>query len=153
MADDGRGTGEGWLVKALAIATALSPVVVIVVANLFSSASAKRDANLRLTETAVRILQDSVTPESKGLREWAVKVIDKASDVSLSHTAANALRNSTRLPPPNVIAHWSPDGRLLGLDFMARPVVKCVRNVCDTTWIPFSPGDSFALPELRWRER
>ncbi len=66
----------------------LIPLVVGIVGWQVNTAVKERDAQVRMIELAVGILQQEPDPEAGiGLREWAVDVIDRHSGVALSQAA------------------------------------------------------------------
>ena len=100
VAEPGR-SHSSLLEKALAVATVLMPFAVVLVGNCYSSAIARRDSNVRLTELAAGILRSPATIEARSLRAWAVEVINRYSEVPIPKETGAALRDSISLP-------WSP---------------------------------------------
>lgn len=66
----------------------LIPLVVGIIGWQVNASLKERDAEVRMIEMAVGILQAQPNPEADtGLREWAVDVIGQHSGVALSETA------------------------------------------------------------------
>lgn len=67
------------------------------------NAAQAREANEKMMDVAIRILESPETRETATLRPWALKVFQKAANVSwedLSPEAATALAKGGQLPPP-----------------------------------------------------
>jgi len=84
--------------KGIAFAIALVPVVTAWIAGRYADASARRDANVRLVEVAVGVLQQPPSSATRVMRVWAVAVVDKYSEVPLGDAARKALTDSIVLP-------------------------------------------------------
>jgi hypothetical protein len=120
---------------------------------LYASASARRDAGVRLTELAIGILRSPVTPETKGLRGWAVEVVNAYSEVDLPDDVGRALTDSVRLVAAASVSYSaplggleiSPTGNVKALKQGRWPMVACNPSArlkqCDTASITV-PGDS-----------
>ena len=89
--------------------TILIPVVIAFVTWQVNSGLKERDAQIRMVELAVGILQQEPNPETgTGLREWAVSVIDEQSGVKLSPAAKSALLNEQLTSDWNWSSHGAP---------------------------------------------
>jgi hypothetical protein len=93
-----REVGRLWLDRGLAIAAALSPLVVALVAGIFSKAITERNTRVELLKLSVGILQAPVTDSSRALRTWGVRQLARYSDVDLPLELQKALADSIRLP-------------------------------------------------------
>jgi hypothetical protein len=126
-----------WLTlqRALAIATALAPfavpITVAIIANSYAEATAKREANLRLTELAIGILRSEPTDSTRGLRQWARSVVNHA----LPELPLPAEAESTR-----IVAEDPRSGLLLSP--MPSSVIACTkdRRFCDTSFVIIDRG-------------
>jgi len=83
-------------------AAVLIPLAIAYLGNQVSAANKQRDSETKFVELATAILakdpKEAASPESKGLRRWAVAVINKFSGVPFSADTAEALIQSTQLP-------------------------------------------------------
>jgi hypothetical protein len=90
------------LQKGLAIAAVITaiavPLVTTFIASKFAAAGARREANVRLVEMAVSILQEEPKPKAVDIRSWAMDVLDEYSGIKLNPRARAALSDSIRLP-------------------------------------------------------
>lgn len=59
------------------------PIVVVVVASLYTNAIKESEISFRYIELAIGILRSEPTSETQGLRAWAVEVLDKHTFVPL----------------------------------------------------------------------
>lgn len=66
------------------VATILIRVVVLVVGNWYTSSSLERASAVRLIEVAISILSAPPTGETNEIRQWAIDVINRYSEVALS---------------------------------------------------------------------
>lgn len=73
------------------IATLGIPLALALVANSFSKDQKELEIGVKYVELATQILREEPTQESRGLRSWAVSVIDHYSRVPLSDAAKNEL--------------------------------------------------------------
>jgi len=85
-------TKPWWESASVALAALLVPVVVAVVGSSFSSAVTNREIDIRFVELAVDILQEEPDEESRGLRDWAIDVIDEYSGIQMSDEARESLQ-------------------------------------------------------------
>jgi len=135
------------LEKALAIAAVTVPIATAFIASGFANASARREANVRLTELAVGILRAEPTAATRDIREWAVDVVERYSEVPISAAAKGALADSVSLPTsimfPTPGGLISASGVFVAGDTVGRyPLVMCVKSkgapggiMCDTSWV------------------
>lgn len=65
------------------IASVFVPIVVIVVANTYTTATKDSETRFRYIELAIGILRSEPISETQGLRSWAVAVVDRHSIVPL----------------------------------------------------------------------
>jgi len=92
---------DGW--EIFQVITNFLGVVVLGGVGLFvSSAIQSRDANAKLVETAVGVLRAKPDESNKGLRVWAMAVVNKYSQVPLSLQAQEELRTNA-LPAGNYL--------------------------------------------------
>lgn len=106
------------------VGVVLIPVVLAVVGNSFNSAVKKQDINVRMIETAVRILQ-SPPSDNTALREWAISLINHHADMPLSEMARQELLEHQLFP-----ARFEGDaGREEFLDFLRLQVELWINAV------------------------
>jgi hypothetical protein len=86
------------------IITALIPVVIALVGHWYSQALKEREVQARFVELGVSILQTPPSEESKNLRQWAIKVLDKYSGIPMGNETTQELVNKIPLPS---IESWS----------------------------------------------
>jgi hypothetical protein len=131
------------LERALALTAVMIPIATTIIAGLYASASARRDAGVRLTELAIGILRSPVTAETRGLRGWAVKVVNEYSEVDLPDDVGRALTDSVRLVAASYSAPLggldiSPTGNVKAIRPGRCPLVACSPSArlkqCDTSW-------------------
>lgn len=154
MNSDDRGSGRSvWLDRALAVAAVLVPIATAIVAGLYANASAKREASVRLTEVAITILRSGATPENKGLRRWAIKVVNRYSPDDIPADVSEALVNSLSIPTsgPLPVKYEAPlgglevsaSGKVKMLKVGRWPLVACAASgspaLCDTAWVTVIP--------------
>jgi hypothetical protein len=84
--------------KGIAVAIAFVPIATAWIAGRYADASAHREANVRLVEVAVGVLQQPLSPSTRVMRVWAAAVVDKYSEVPLGDAARKALTDSIVLP-------------------------------------------------------
>lgn len=156
------------LERALAFAAVSVPIATAVIAELYASASARRDAGVRLTELAIGILGQPVSQETKALRGWAVEVVNQYSDVELPKELGRALTDSLSLPAGQSLSWGTPNGgiridsiigqtaELTALKPGRWPLVVCAAAArykqCDTSWVvipgtPLRPSKHDRLSE------
>lgn len=73
------------------VATLIIPIVIVIIANIFSKAINERALEGKFVELAVKILSDTPNEESRSVRKWATDVINKYSGVPLGDVATKAL--------------------------------------------------------------
>jgi len=78
----------------------LIPLVLIVITNIYASAAKERDLSARYIELAIGILRDEPKPESEQIRNWAVDVINRYSEVKLDSTVRKQLLENRILEIP-----------------------------------------------------
>lgn len=71
----------------------LIPLAIAFVGNVYSHAIKEREVQGEFVKLSVDILKQTPTEETKNLREWAIKVINKYSGISLSEEAKKELEN------------------------------------------------------------
>lgn len=100
------------LAVAIVVACVLVPIVTAFIAARYADSSAQREANLRLIEVAVGILQQPAKPDAVDIRSWALDVIDAHADVKIPPAAREALKKATSFPL--YVTHYAPweKGRL-----------------------------------------
>jgi hypothetical protein len=110
------------LAAAIVLASILVPVVTAVIAAMYANSSAQREANLRLVELAVGILQQPPKPEALDIRIWALDVIDAHADVRMPVAARASLQKATSFPVyVTHTAQWEKGRLWLGGEFIALP--------------------------------
>ena len=86
---------SGWeklRIGANAIGAVAIPVIVGLIGWQVNASVKERDAEIKMIEMAVGILQAKPDPEATtGLREWAVDLIDRHSEVAISSEARDEL--------------------------------------------------------------
>lgn len=95
----------GWQkvsVLAGVVAAVLIPVVLALVGSWTSTALKDQEIRGQFVQLAVSILQQPPTPENRSVREWAIDVINRYSDVPLQAAAVESLKDSAALPQPRV---------------------------------------------------
>lgn len=98
------------------------PIVTAFIAARYADSGAQREANLRLVELAVGILQQPPKPEAVDIRSWALDVIDAHADVRIPLAAREALQKATSFPV--YVTHtalWEKGRLWLGGEFIALP--------------------------------
>lgn len=100
-----------------AIAAASIPLVVAYIVQSYTAAVKERDRNAQYVEIAVGILSESPNDDNKPLREWAVSVINRYSDVPFTERQTQLLINE--IPLNRIIIDIQPPGRPV-----ARPPAK-----------------------------
>jgi len=83
------------------IASVIIPVVVFFVGHQYSNALKDSELQAEYISMATDIVADEPTAATRDLREWAVQVIKRYSEVPLTGTPATALKNTLRLPKPS----------------------------------------------------
>lgn len=73
------------------VATLGIPLVLALVANSFSKDQKELEIGVKYVELATQILREKPTPETKGLRSWAIATVDHYSRVPLTKEAKNDL--------------------------------------------------------------
>jgi hypothetical protein len=73
------------------LASVLIPVVIFLGGNSFSKAIKDKEIKLRYIEIAVQILQQEPNENNKDIRNWAIKVISKYSEVPINEETAKEL--------------------------------------------------------------
>lgn len=129
------GEGSTLLQKALAVAVVVSsiavPVATAYIAGKYAAQNAQRDANTRLVELAVNILQQSPKSEAVDIRSWALDVLAAHSDVEIPLAARKSLEKATSLPIYVVqYAPWEKGRLWLGGAFVVLP--DSISAVSDT---------------------
>jgi hypothetical protein len=84
-----KGSGKAGI--ATIIATIAVPVAVVLIANMYSTEVSKNQISTRYIELAIGILKDKPNKESESIRNWAIDIINKKSDVKLSDKAKEEL--------------------------------------------------------------
>lgn len=95
---------SGWQkvsVASGAVAVVLIPVVLALLGTWTSTALKDREVRGQFVQLAVSILQQPPTPENRSVREWAIDVINKYSEVPLESAAEDSLKESAVLPRPS----------------------------------------------------
>jgi hypothetical protein len=97
------------------LSSILLPLVLLLVGSQFTAATKEREIQGSFVELATQILRETPTAETKLLREWALKVIDRYSGVPLPAETARSLVEKTALPSetpaPEAITQPVPRGR------------------------------------------
>ena len=73
------------------IALVLIPIVLACISNTFADSLKEREIQGRFVELSVEILKEEPTPQRKGIRNWAIEIINKYSGVPFSDTAVEQL--------------------------------------------------------------
>ena len=73
------------------IATLGIPILLAIVANSFSQRQKEMEIGIRYVELATQILRADPSPDTKGLRNWAISIIENYSPVPLSPEASKNL--------------------------------------------------------------
>lgn len=95
----------GWQkvsVLAGAVAAVFIPLALALVGSWTSTALKDQEIRGQFVQLAVSILQEPPTPENRSVREWAINVINRYSDVPLQAAAVESLKDSAALPQPVV---------------------------------------------------
>lgn len=92
------------------------PVGIAVLGSMINWSIAQYSGRQKSVELAVSILREPLKEEEKKgellpLREWAVDVVNKLSEVPFSEAAAQLLRTGQRTLPPSVLVYPSVDGQ------------------------------------------
>jgi hypothetical protein len=85
---------------AFAVAALLTPVAVAIVGSVYSNAIKEREIQGKFVELAVGILREAPTDQTKHLREWAIKILDKHSGVPVGPHATEDLLENIPIPGP-----------------------------------------------------
>jgi hypothetical protein len=124
------------LQKALAVAIVVSsisvPITTAWIAGTYADQNAQREANTRLIELAVTILQQPPKAEAVDIRAWALDVLAAHSDVKIPEAARASLARRTSLP--SFVVHEAPweKGKLwLGGEYVQIP--ESALRLLDTT--------------------
>lgn len=85
------------------IAAVFIPIAIAYMGNKISEANSQRDAQTKLVELAIEILNKEQTGkivgEERSLREWAVKIVDSYSGIPLpKETKVAIIENKVKLP-------------------------------------------------------
>ena len=75
-------------------ATILIPVVLLVVGNSFSNSVKDKELALKYVELATGVLKEEPKENTKGLREWAAKVISHHSEIKMNNESIDELQNN-----------------------------------------------------------
>ncbi|MEA5537114.1 endonuclease I family protein [Crocosphaera sp. XPORK-15E] len=118
------------LEKAVIIADIISkglvPILVLVVAQLVQIASKNQDVQVELNKLAVEILTTS--PENLGegqkeIRGWAIKVLEKNSNISFAEKAIETLKKEPlNLGKPNTLSYSDARDRLFAEVYNFKPI-------------------------------
>jgi len=92
-------------------AAVVIPIVIAFLGNQYSQAIKDKEARLKLVELSIEILNEKSGHENKGLKNWAIDVLNKYSDVPLNENIKTDLVNDkiafpesvhTKSQPPNL---------------------------------------------------
>lgn len=127
-------TKDGWDKLQVLGAVAL-PIVALFLGHWFSQSLKQGETKVRLVEVAVDVLKTDpkTTEEVPGLRDWAVKVINKYSELPLPEQSAKGLLTNSLPAAP------SYGGAKVGCCVSCEGVTICGRSVnlpCGTCKIP-----------------
>lgn len=109
------------------IATALVPVVVVIIGNFYTSTIKAKENRIKYTELAIDILNNSPSDENKHIREWAVDLINYHSGVRMNKEAKDQLLNKSLI-----------ELNLEGTDFTASSIRNSIFNNVDLNTSSFS---------------
>lgn len=131
----------GWptLTEGLALATVLVPIAVAVIANSFGARVADRQARLELLKLSVSVLAQPATDSALALRQWAVRVLEANSDVTLPEALKRELEERLQLPR---VTYYPLTGTPEGTAYEGAVFLKS-----DSAWTRLFGRDS--LPLLR----
>jgi hypothetical protein len=73
------------------IATILIPVVIVLVANWYTSAMKERELSIKYVELAIGILREEPKKDSEDIRIWAVDIVNTYSKVKISKSLKEKL--------------------------------------------------------------
>jgi hypothetical protein len=104
----------------------LVPVVLAVLGNMFVASNAAKASRVQMVGLAVGVLSTKPSND-EDLREWAVKVIDKYSEIPLSAKAAEQLAYK-------VVLDWS--------------AVQVIGYIDPDTGSLVAPDSTITLPEI-----
>ena len=68
------------------------PIVIVIVGNKYSNAIKEREIQGKFVELSVQILQEQPVEERSNIRDWAIKVINKYSGVTLDSLTMNEIK-------------------------------------------------------------
>lgn len=104
------------------------PIAVAVVGHIYAAAAKDKDVGIRFVELAINILSKEPTSADANVRRWAIRVLDKYSDVQISQEARQDIIERVPLPvsPPKIVDTPLPEGSraTTGTRFISRIIVR-----------------------------
>ena len=79
------------------LASVLIPLVILIGSNSFSKAIKEKEMRLSYVKMAVNILQQEPDEENAAIRNWAIEIINKYSEVKMDEETAKGF-STFRLP-------------------------------------------------------
>ncbi len=92
----------------LAFAGVLVPLVLIYLGHIYKDTEAMQGIHEKYVEMSINILREPYDPQKKELRKWAVKVLNKYSEVPIHNEAQDHILN-TSLPQIKTSIQADPD--------------------------------------------
>lgn len=74
------------------------PVVLLLLGNNFSSVIKEKELKMQYVDLAVQILQQEPSEENKNIRNWAIEVINKYSNIPINSETRKELKNIKIIP-------------------------------------------------------
>lgn len=73
------------------IASVLVPIALAVIGNSYATAMKEAENRVKYTELAIGILKEKPSPDTQGVREWAINVASQYSGVAMDSSARQQL--------------------------------------------------------------
>jgi hypothetical protein len=100
----------------IGVAPLLSAILAALIASSYAKAAADRTGEVKLVELAVGLLREPPRSETEGVREWAIRVLNKYSGVPLAAATQASLTNCLTFPEVSIPGVPLADLKVNGCD-------------------------------------
>jgi hypothetical protein len=84
------------------LAATLIPLALAVIGHFYTEATKAKERETHFVDLAVNILSQKPTSETKSTREWAIRVIDRYSEVKFTTEEKTALAEHVRITSSSI---------------------------------------------------